>query len=317
MNKEILEKLLPETDEELKILNGKNTIDRNIYMNNSENVINAKKLLDSGKLITIRPHTRFIDFPEHTHDYVEVVYMCKGQTRHIINGREIILKEGELLFLSQNAKQSIKKAGKYDIAVNFIVLPQFFDKALSMIGEEETPLRKFLIDCLRNKEDSSGYLHFCCSDVFPVQNLIDNLLWTLIHDTPNKRMINQTTMGLLFMHLCNFSEKVISGSSDANAILQVFRYIEDHYQNGSLAEIADILHYDFYWLSREIKQQTGQTYTQLLQQKRLSQAAYLLKSTNMKIADIAAAVGYDNASYFYRLFEKNHKMTPKRYRTCK
>lgn len=317
MQKEILDKLLPVTREEQEFLDGKNTIDRTLYMAENKNVVNAKKLLDAGKLISIRPHTRFVHFPEHTHDYVEVVYMCSGSTTHIINGNRITLQAGELLFLSQNAKQEIMKADKGDIAINLIVLPQFFDKALAMIGEEETPLRKFIIDCLRENADSSGYLHFRCSDVFPVQNLVENLLWTLIHDTPNKRMINQTTMGLLFMHLCNYTDKVTSGNSDANAILQVFRYIEDHYQNGSLTEAAELLHYDFYWLSREIKRKTGQTYTELLQKKRLSQAAYLLRSTSMKVSDVSSAVGYDNCSYFHRLFQKQYSVSPKSYRDCK
>ena len=79
MNDEILTHLQGITAEEQAILDGRKTIDRNIYMQGQENIINAKKLLAAGKLITIRPHTRFIHFPEHTHDYVEVVYMCAGQ----------------------------------------------------------------------------------------------------------------------------------------------------------------------------------------------------------------------------------------------
>ena len=69
-------------------------------MQGQGNTVNAKKLLAAGKLITIRSHTRFIHFPEHTHDYVEVVYMCSGQTTHIVNGKTILLEQGDLLFLS-------------------------------------------------------------------------------------------------------------------------------------------------------------------------------------------------------------------------
>ena len=44
----------------------------------------------------IRKHTRFAHFPAHTHNYVD--YMCEGQTHHVINGQEVYLKAGELLF---------------------------------------------------------------------------------------------------------------------------------------------------------------------------------------------------------------------------
>ena len=35
-------------------------------------------------------------FPEHTHDYVEMVCMCRGSTSHTVNGRSLTLREGEL-----------------------------------------------------------------------------------------------------------------------------------------------------------------------------------------------------------------------------
>ena len=98
MHQELLERLRSITEEERAILDGRTTIDRDIYMQDRSNIVNAKKLLASGKLITVRPHTRFIHFPEHTHDYVEVVYMCAGQTTHIVNGKEIVLEEGARWF---------------------------------------------------------------------------------------------------------------------------------------------------------------------------------------------------------------------------
>ncbi|MBQ7229095.1 MAG: helix-turn-helix transcriptional regulator, partial [Clostridia bacterium] len=90
-------------------------------------------------------------------------------------------------------------------------------------------------------------------------------------------------------------------------------YIENHYNDGSLSECADLLHYDFYWLSREVKKQTGKNYTDLLQEKRMAQAAFLLKTTKMNVADIALTVGYENVSYFHRMFGKTHCMSPKKY----
>jgi AraC-like DNA-binding protein len=313
INGKILKKLTPITAEEQDILDGRNTVDSSIYTENDDNVISAKKLLKYGKLITIRTHTRFIHFPEHTHDFVEVVYMCSGNTTHIINGKTIELCEGELLFLGQNAKQEILPASRNDIAVNFIILPHFFDKTLEMLGAEETPLKRFLTESLF-KEENAGYLHFRVSDVLPVQNLIENLLWTLVSNMPNKRNINQSTMGLLFMQLLNHTDKLAYQSKEETAMLQIFKYIEENYKNGSLTEAAKLLHYDFYWLSHEIRNQTGKTYTELLQDKRLSQAAYLLKNTKIGVEEIAKAVGYENKSYFYRIFTKQFNMSPKKYR---
>lgn len=108
----------------------------------------------------MRPHTRFVHFPKHTHNYIEVIYMCSGSTRHLVDGVEILLQEGELLFLNQNAVQEIYPAGENDIAVNLIILPEFFDYGLRLMGEEENLLRDFVIDCLTGKNDAAGYMHF-------------------------------------------------------------------------------------------------------------------------------------------------------------
>jgi len=314
MDNVLLTQLMEITAEEQDILDGRSTIDRNLYMHGSDNRVNAKKLLADGKLITLRPHTRFIHFPQHTHDYVEVVYMCAGETTHIVNGIKILLKSGELLFLNQSATHEIWEAGEGDSAINFIVLPAFFNNVLTFIGEEETPLRRFLVDCLCGQTSGAGYLHFKVAGIIPIQNLIDNLLFTLLQETPNKRKVSQMTMALLFMQLMGHTETLATPDSEEASILKVLSYVESHYADGSLTELAQQLHYDLYTLSREIKRKTGKNYTQLVQEKRLAQAAFLLKNTDRNVDDIANAVGYENMGYFHRIFREAFGLSPRNYR---
>ena len=314
MNADILQHLKRITQEEQAILDGQTSVDMTLYMQGQGKTIHSKKLMEAGKLITIRTHTRFVHFPAHMHDYVEMVYMCSGSTRHIVNGNEILLKQGELLFMNQSAIHEIYEAGADDIAVNFIVLPEFFSTPLSLIGEEETPLHHFLIGCLCGENIGSGYLHFEVSNVFPIQNLLENLLFTLINNMPIKRKMSQMTMALLLMQLLVHIEKLSSNTLEETIIWQVLRYIETHYHDGSFSQMCEMLHYDPSLLSRKIKQKTGKTYTQLIQDKRLAQAAFLLRNTAMNVDAIAAAVGYENISYFHRIFFKAYEQSPKQYR---
>ena len=316
MTEELLAELRKITPEEQRILSGQNGIEKELYVSSGGNIFDAEKLLESGRLITVRPHTRFVHFPEHTHNYVEVIYMCSGSTRHIINGKEVCLNKGELLFLNQNAVQEIYPAGEEDIAVNFIILPEFFDYALRMMETEENLLRQFVVDSLREKNSAAAYLHFKVADVLPVQNLVENLIWTIWNRQPNKRSINQATMGLLFLQLMNQIDRVeTDGTTEEQKLMMtVLGYIEEHYRDGELSELAEQMHYDLYWMSREIKRQSGKTYTELVQSKRLSQAAYLLTQTAMSVMDIGMAVGYENMSYFHRIFQTKYGMTPRHYR---
>ena len=97
-------------------------------------------------------------------------------------------------------------------------------------------------------------------------------------------------------------------------IIDVLGYIEENYRDGELTRLAGVLNYDVYWLSKEIKKLTGKNYTDLVQEKRLNQAAYLLKNTAMSVTDIGLMVGYDNLSYFHRIFQKYYGTTPRKFR---
>ncbi len=319
MTEELLNKLREITPEEQRILDGRDCIEKELYMEAETNVIDAGKLLDTGKLIQVRPHTRFIHFPPHSHNYVEMIYMCKGCTHHLINGEDVYLQKGEILLLSQKAVQEIYPAGKEDIAVNFIILPEFFGECLKIIASERNMLRDFVISCLRGENSSCGYFHFKVTDILPIQNLIENLIFTVWNRQPNKRSMNQVTMGLLFLLLMNQMDKLETGteSEPQRFVMQILAYVEEHYRDGELSELAERMHYDLYWLSKEIRKRTGKTYTELVQDKRLRQAAYLLKNTVMPVTDIAIEVGYSNISYFHRIFQKRYHMTPKKYRNGK
>ena len=88
MNQKLLDFLKKITPEEQAILDGRSAVDMNIYNAEGAAVIDSGKLLQAGQLIDIRVNTRFVHFPRHTHNYVEMVYMVQGSTTHIINDSE-------------------------------------------------------------------------------------------------------------------------------------------------------------------------------------------------------------------------------------
>ena len=140
------------------------------------------------------------------------------------------------------------------------------------------------------------------------------MLFALTGESPNKQRIVQTTMALLFVELLDHTERLIADTSHEAIVLKVLRYLESHYATCSLEEMAATLHHNPNWLCRKIKRKTGKTYTQLVQEKRLSQAAFLLKTTDRNVAEIAVAVGYENVSYFHLIFLAAYGMSPKHFR---
>ncbi len=325
MNQNLIDILSVITDEEQAILDGKPYINRDLYYSsdkkvNNDDEIDSARVLQNGKLIDMRPHVRFIHFPLHTHNYVEFIYMCQGETVHIIDGQRITLKQGDLLFMNQHARQEILPAGENDIAINFMILPEFFNTAFSMLEHEESPLKNFLISCLTKKDIGGNFLYFHVSDIPQIQNIMENLVWNMIRDSQdnatNFKTINQVTMGLLFLNLLQHTETITVSrkSFEQDVMFRLLRYIDEDYKDASLSSFSKTIKEDEYVLSRIIKKNTGNTFKELLQAKRMSKACELLKSTDIAVADISVLVGYDNTSFFHRLFRRTFGCSPRDYR---
>ena len=315
MIQEIIDYLSVITEEERHILKEHEEINKENYSSSREFIVDNKKLLEKGRLIEIRPHTRFAYFPKHRHNYVEMVYMCKGSTTHIINGNEkIVLGEGDLLFLNQHAVHEIMPAASTDLAVNFIILPEFFDRSLAMI-EQDNVLRHFLISALTGEMSGVDFLYFKAKDILPVENLIENMLWTLIEKKPHTNTIVSVTMGLILMNLSTFSEIPESGDDYEHALIyKVLKYIETNYKAGTLSEISGQLNLPEYTVSRLLKKYTGHNFKEMLKQQKLQQAVFFLENSNMSIDNIIESLGYNNSSFFYRSFKDKYGVSPNNYR---
>ena len=325
MNQKILDILSTITDEEKAILSGEPYINRELYYSGqkkdgSGDEIDSARVLADGKLIDMRPHVRFVHFPLHTHNYVEFIYMCQGETVHIIDGQRITLKKGDLLFMNQHARQEILPAGENDIAVNFMILPDFFGTPFSMLEHEDSALKDFLVSCLTKKDIGGNFLYFNVSGITQIQNLMENLICNMIDEKSSRgsdyKMINQVTMGLLFLNLLQHTDtiRVSRRSYEQEVMFRILRYIDDEYKDASLGSFAKDIGEDEYTLSRIIKKATGSTFKELLQNKRLNKACELLKNTDISIADISVLIGYDNTSFFHRLFRRKYDCSPRDYR---
>lgn len=228
-------------------------------------------MLERGRLISVRAHTRFAPFPRHAHSYIEIMYMCSGKTVHRINGGEpVTLNAGELLFLGRGASHEIERAGMDDIAVNFIVLPQFFDTALELIGADNT-LGRFIADSV-SRAGGSDCLLFRVADVLPVQNLVENMVWALVQETKNRRRITQNTMALLFLELLNCTDRLAAPADEgeqSTLVMTVLREIEENYRVANLTELAARCGVTVSYLSAAVHAATGSTFKALLRRKRM------------------------------------------------
>ncbi|MBQ8311396.1 MAG: helix-turn-helix transcriptional regulator [Clostridia bacterium] len=82
----------------------------------------------------------------------------------------------------------------------------------------------------------------------------------------------------------------------------------------SISELASIFHYNEKYLGRLFKRETGKTIHEYVNEKRIKRAEQLLLSTDDSIIDISERIGFNNVTYFNRIFKKHHGKSPAAYR---
>lgn len=315
----LYEELVTETEEERTILQQHESVKKQLYTDQVDFIVESEKFLDSDSMIMVRKHTRFVDFPKHKHDYIEINYVYSGQLTQKVGDETITLKKGELLFLNQYIEHELRACSREDIVINFIIQPRFFDYIFSYLTTDHTDnnIGDFLVNSLYTHTHSGQFLYFAVAEVKAIQELVHKIIVEIMKPSLFSQASIKLYMGLLVIELAKHSDKVKKQSKSFiqhQLIMEALKYIEENFKEASLTELAEKLHQPAYWLSKNIKKVTNYTFKELLQERRLREAKELLNNTNMPITTIAEQVGYDNISYFYGIFKNKYGHTPKKFR---
>ena len=108
----------------------------------------------------------------------------------------------------------------------------------------------------------------------------------------------------------------LAASKENNFVVEkVRRYIEEHYaEEISLAELAELVKANEYYLAHAFKKITGYSPQQYILRRRIGKAQCLLIYTSLPLTEISARVGYEDSNYFSRVFKKIIGMPPRLYR---
>ncbi len=111
-------------------------------------------------------------------------------------------------------------------------------------------------------------------------------------------------------------ETVYPESSQSQMLSQVLSYIRQNYRETlTLQDISEKYNYNYAYLSRVFKQETGTPFIQYLTALRIEKAKEILRTDKtVKISEICDQVGFLDQNYFSRIFKKTVGMTPQNYR---
>lgn len=308
MRQYLIDMLSPESEEERSLLEGAE-IDRQRYSSGEEFVINGARL-GRGDGIGVRTHTRYTDFPRHRHNYVEMMIVLDGSITHDFGSEKVALSAGEILIMNKHVSHSVMRAEKQDLGVNVIMSDAF-------VGAVAPELAGTVFSALFNENSRADgtpvYLVLSSAKEKKHGNLVENLLFELTRES-GSRKIMEKTVALLLLCLSEDDSLIIGGSSQRSRedkrIIKIKSYVKNNYRCPSLVELSKKTYLSVPYLSKFIKERLGMSFVELVREERLSRAMDLILNTGMPIGEIIRAVGYENESYFHRVFRERYGSTP-------
>lgn len=100
---------------------------------------------------------------------------------------------------------------------------------------------------------------------------------------------------------------------DDNLIF-ILRYMQEHYTTVTLGELSEFFHYSERQLQRIIKNGTGLSFLENLQELKMQKAARYLQSSSLSVSQISEKLGYQDDASFRYSFKKYYNTTPSLYR---
>ena len=95
---------------------------------------------------------------------------------------------------------------------------------------------------------------------------------------------------------------------------EIRRSVEGRCQDITLGDLIEEFGHNMNYYNRLIKAHTGMTFSAFAQNIKLEKAEFLLKTTDFPVEEVARQSGYENLSYFYKIFTRRFQMKPKEMR---
>ncbi len=257
--------------------------------------------------------------PEHTHEFVELVYSVKGKFTHYINGKAYPVSRGDLLFINYGETHSFTSGDENASFYNFSVKPEFMSEN---IINSETINDIFLIflpegtEALHSRKTSC--VRFIGEERVEIEEIAKKMCAELDDDSgtlPCKNLVLNAYMRLIFAKLIRALLRDV-GEERPNILTdEVLKYIDANFTSPvNAAALANHCFYNPAYLGRVFKAVYGKSMNEYIREKRMNYAMEMLTSTSLSVEEICERVGYRSKAQFHKSFKEFYGKTPGEFR---
>ncbi|MHA4739849.1 AraC family transcriptional regulator [Dyadobacter sp. MSC1_007] len=252
------------------------------------------------------------DAPWHYHPEYELTIILESQGMRYVGNSMENFEAGDLVLLGANLPHCWKNTPEMDVKAKSIVV-QWPEQ---LLGEKwlEAPELKSVKKLLQQAGQGIRFPQSVAARV--KENLQD-----MLEQSPFKRMIS-------FLEILEYLAGVPDASllceqgfeyplnyEDNQRINTVYNFIRENYQERiTLAQVASLVHMSEEAFSRFFSKIMRKPLFTFLNEYRINMASKMLIETDMQVAEISYACGYESPPFFFRQFKKFGSMTPSAYR---
>lgn len=248
--------------------------------------------------------------PMHWHDDIELIAVLSGSMHYHVNGELITLQAHEGIIVNARQLHHGFSAAKEECDFICILLHPL------MLCATAAYERDFVLPLLNNR--NAGFIKLS-DDISWQRAIYENIRHMYrIKDERAAPLKVQNLFSGIWIQLC---EKISSESNPGiqNADLSILKNMigfiqKNHAVKISLADIAASGAVGQSKCCKLFAKYVHQTPNAYLTQYRMDKSTALLKSTDMTVTEIAAAIGFSGSSYYAEVFRAWYGKTPTQYR---
>lgn len=258
---------------------------------------------------------------QNYHDYLELLYFYKGTGTCLVGDKAFIAKDGDLvIFNNVELHTIIPDKNENLILIAIFFLPELIYKP----GSNEMCLEYLKPFYCRSDE----FDNLISSDEVKKHDLhllIKKLFYKIANKDDYYRLAATTALQEVLIELLHYynNGKLQLNSNlaynkklaDIDKLKATFVLIMNNYKkNITLEDAAGSACMSPHYFCRFFKKVTGATFKEYLLRIRIDKAKELLMKYNMSVTEIAYQVGFENLSYFFRVFKRFTRLNPMEFR---
>jgi len=256
--------------------------------------------------VTIEPRWPQHAFPEHYHDFWEIMIVEKGSGIHVLNDQPYVLGSGTVCFIRADDHHLFENVEELNLINVLYRSPHGF---------------RYLADIsafLPTRDLPDGQLNWQIShaDLQQAKQVISKLSELMADPSPESIAASEGQFLQLLIMLRRGCFQNRGGGSREQRLQGLIRWLQKNYCNEiDWLALAEQFALPLRTLHRQLKQQTGMTPQRYLNRLRLLEARRQLQQSDKTITEIAHACGFSDSNHFSTQFRNEFAHSPKMLRS--